>query len=77
MHRAGAALRDAAAVLGAGQPELLAQHPQQRGVGFGIDRRRLAVDVQHRHVAPFVPGAEGAVYAWRSGVASQAGRGVF
>ena len=37
VHGAGAALRDAAAVLGAGQPELLAQHPQQRRIGFGIE----------------------------------------
>ena len=34
---AGAALRDAAAVLGAGQPELVAQHPEQRRVGVGVD----------------------------------------
>ena len=46
VHRAGAALRDAAAVLGAGQAELLAQHPQQRRVGLGLELAHRAVDVQ-------------------------------
>ncbi len=32
VHRAGAALRDAAAVFGAGQADVLADHPQQRRV---------------------------------------------
>ena len=37
VHGAGAALGDAAAVLGADQAELVAQHPEQRGVGLGVD----------------------------------------
>src|SRR5262245_47676586 len=37
VHGAGAALRDAAAVLGAGETDLLADHPQQRGVRFHVD----------------------------------------
>ena len=49
VHRAGAALRHAAAVLGAGQPELLAQHPEQGRVGFGLELAYLAVDVQAWH----------------------------
>jgi hypothetical protein len=29
---------------GAGQPQLLAQRPEQRRVGFGLERDRLAID---------------------------------
>ncbi len=36
MHRAGAAGRDAAAVLGAGQADLFPQHPEQGRVGIGL-----------------------------------------
>ena len=49
VHGAGAALGDAAAVLRAGQAELLAEHPQQRRVGLHLTITRLAVDVQLRH----------------------------
>jgi hypothetical protein len=42
MHRAGAALSDAAAELGAGQPDDVAQRPKQGHRGIGIDRQ-LAV----------------------------------
>src|SRR6185503_9487513 len=49
MHRAGAALRHAAAVLGSGEPDLLAQHPQQRRVVLDRHLACLAVDVQFRH----------------------------
>src|SRR6185436_6228443 len=49
VHGAGAALRDATAVLGAGERELLAQHPQQRRVGLGVEIAILAIDVQARH----------------------------
>ncbi len=38
VHGAGAALRDTAAVLGAGETDLLADHPQQRGVGLDLRR---------------------------------------
>src|SRR4051794_33557754 len=49
MHRAGAALGDAAAILRAGHAELLADHPQQRRVGLGLDGVRLSVDVELGH----------------------------
>ena len=39
MHGAGAALRDAAAELGALQVEHVAQHPQQRHLGLDVDLR--------------------------------------
>src|SRR5437016_8951868 len=41
---AGAALGDAAAELGAGEPERVAQHPEERRVGGDVDRFALAVD---------------------------------
>src|SRR5690606_14752866 len=43
-HGAGAADADAAAVLGAGQLERIAQHPEQRRVALGRDRALRAVD---------------------------------
>src|SRR6185503_19602460 len=52
MHRAGAALRDAAAVLGAGETGLLADRPKQRRVGLHLKITHLAVDVQLRHGRP-------------------------
>src|SRR5213592_2351194 len=44
MHRAGAALGDAAPELGAGETERVAQDPEQWGVGGDRDRPGLAVD---------------------------------
>src|SRR5258706_15222163 len=44
MHRTRAARADAAAAFRAGEPELLAQDPQQRSRGIDVDRRLLAVD---------------------------------
>ena len=41
VHRARAALRDAAAVLGAGQADLLPDHPEQRRVGSTCTSRTL------------------------------------
>ena len=49
MHRAGAAGGDAAAEFGAGEFEMLAQHPKQRRVGRGIDLVPLSVDGQGDH----------------------------
>jgi hypothetical protein len=46
VHGAGAALAHAAAVLGADQAERVAQGPQQRRVGFDVDRLLFPVDVQ-------------------------------
>jgi hypothetical protein len=50
MHRASAALRDAASVLGSGQSNVLAQHPQQGGVGIDIDRLGFSVDGERDHL---------------------------
>src|SRR5438045_7882705 len=58
MHSAGAALRDAAAELGAGEPELLADHPQQRRIA-----RLLGIDF------PAVDGEFGHCFAPPSGTA--------
>src|SRR5256714_8666861 len=44
VHRARAALRDAAAELGARESERVAQHPEQRRVGRDVDRLTLAVE---------------------------------
>ena len=52
MHRAGAAQRDAAAVLGAGQAEQIAQRPQQRHLRVGVDRIARPVDLQTQHGHP-------------------------
>src|SRR5262249_57142806 len=51
VHRAGAALRDAASVLGARQPDLLADDPEQRRIGLYLHVTDLAVDVQLWHGA--------------------------
>src|SRR6267378_3995055 len=49
VDRAGAALRDAAAVFGAGQADLLADHPEQRRVGVDVEVMRLPVNGQTDH----------------------------
>jgi hypothetical protein len=41
MNGAGAALRDAAAVLGAGEADVVPQDPRQGAVGLDIDRHCL------------------------------------
>ena len=46
MHGAGAALRDAAAELGAGHAEHVAQHPEQRHVRRRVERFLFAIDRQ-------------------------------
>src|SRR5215831_8739450 len=52
VHRAGPALRDSAAVLGARQADLLADHPEQRRVGLHLHVANLAVDVELWHERP-------------------------
>src|SRR5438132_9589486 len=52
MDGAGAALRDAAAVLGPGQAERVPQHPEQGGVGLDLKIVGLPVDGQRRHLHP-------------------------
>ncbi len=49
MDRAGPALRDPAAVLGAGQSDVLAQHPEQWGLGIDVELVLLAVDGERCH----------------------------
>jgi len=49
VHRAGAADADAAAVLGAGQPEVVAQHPQQRRVRRPVETDRATVYLEFDH----------------------------
>jgi len=43
MDRAGTALRDAAAELGAGQPEIFPEHPEQGSVGIDVYLEPFAV----------------------------------
>src|SRR6267143_2063215 len=50
VHRACAALRDAAAELRAGETELVADHPQQRGIGRLVGKRFPAVDGKRNHL---------------------------
>ena len=60
VQRAGAALPDAAAELGAGQPDVIADHPEQRRLRVGIDGMHGSVDGQiERHTR--VPPAGGIV----------------
>src|SRR3546814_5840591 len=59
MHGASAAQRLAAAELGAGHAEHVAQHPQQRGVAVNIDLMGCAVDLQREsHCCLSVAGAD-------------------
>ena len=46
MNRAGAACAAVAYQLGAGEPELIAQHAEQRDTRLGRDLHRLAIDVE-------------------------------
>jgi hypothetical protein len=46
MHRARAARRHAAAELGAGEVQFIAQEPQQRHLRVGVDLERQFVDHQ-------------------------------
>jgi hypothetical protein len=49
MHRARPALRDAAAIFGARQADMLADDPQERHVVLDVDLNDFAVDVELRH----------------------------
>jgi hypothetical protein len=49
VHRAGAALRDTAAELGAGHAEVFTQYPEQGSIGADIDLMPLAVDNDRNH----------------------------
>src|SRR5207302_2416347 len=55
VHRAGAALRDAATILGACQADLLTDDPEQRRVRLHLHITDSAIDVELRHGPP--PGA--------------------
>ena len=49
MHGAGAALRDAAAIFGAGQLLGLADDPEQRRVGVAVEAALLAIEGEIDH----------------------------
>src|ERR1043166_8667293 len=49
MHGAGATLRDAAAVFGAGETDVLANRPEQRRVRLDVDVVILSVDIETNH----------------------------
>jgi hypothetical protein len=60
MHRARAALRDAAAVFGAGKPDDVAEHPEQRHVRRSVKGSLFAIDGQrrcHKHTQVLRPRA--------------------
>ena len=61
MHGANAAKGLAAAVLGAGQAEAVAQHPEQRSVGGDIDLVRPE-EVMH-HIGRFISAGKKAIIA--------------
>ena len=48
-HRAGAALRDAAAIFGAGQADLVAQRPEQRHFRLDIELMLGTIDLECDH----------------------------
>src|SRR5882672_11103531 len=48
-NRAGAALRDAAAIFGAGQPDVVTDRPKQRRVRLDVDIDCLSVDAELCH----------------------------
>ena len=62
-HRAGAALAEAAAELGAVQGEFVAQRVEERGVGIGVDLVIAPVDRQLHHEVPRGVGTAGAAWA--------------
>jgi hypothetical protein len=49
MHRAGAALRNAAAEFRAGHAEHVPQHPQQGHVVGNVDHMGLIIDLKGEH----------------------------
>jgi hypothetical protein len=51
MNRASAALGDPAAILRAGQADMLTNDPKQRSVIFNVDLHHSSVDVKFRHLA--------------------------
>src|SRR5215831_20897617 len=54
VHGAGATLRNAAAILGAGETDVFPDHPEQRGVRFDIDVNGFSIDVEtHHNLPPF------------------------
>ena len=67
MHGAGAALRDAAAVLGAGQPGVVADDPEQRRVRIAVEAARRAVEGEVNHAS--LPGVQ-ALRLARTGAAT-------
>jgi hypothetical protein len=58
MHGTDTALGDAAAIFGADQIEMVAQHPQKRHVLRRIDLARLSVDCESEHISISLPASE-------------------
>src|SRR6266851_1909846 len=52
VNRAGAALCDSTAIFGAGEADLLADDPQERGICLHLHVAHAAVDVELRHGRP-------------------------
>src|SRR5262249_61436786 len=70
VHRAGAALGDAAPILGAGEADLLADHPQERRVRLHVHIMNGAIDIELCHwvLSPVLPFAAELVFDWCAGV---------
>ena len=52
VNRASAALADTATVFCASEPDVFADHPQQRGVGLDLDVVSFAIDIETRNRRP-------------------------
>jgi hypothetical protein len=52
VHGAGAALRNAASIFGAGETDLLADHPKERGVRLDLHVADIAIDAELSHERP-------------------------
>src|SRR5262245_36476059 len=60
MNGAGAALRNAAAVFGAGQSDVLADRPEQRRIWLDVDVKGFSVDRKVCHRSPLIgPSTDG------------------
>ena len=63
VNGAGAALRDAAAVFGAGQADVFPDRPEQRRVGFDVDVDDFSIDVEAHHNRPPLSALRPLLYA--------------
>src|SRR5205823_9538924 len=69
VHRAGATLRDAAAVFRSGEADDFADYPEQRRVRLGLHVAHFAVDVElcHASLAAFRRRSQGPPFAQTEG----------